>query len=52
VSDDGEVKEVAVKVLSVIDEEQSQSFVMEAQFMMKLDHQCIVQLLGSFILKN
>jgi len=47
-SDQGVVKEVAVKALSkeTIEPHQSEEFLREAKVMMTLDHQCIVQLLG------
>jgi Protein tyrosine and serine/threonine kinase len=46
-NDAGTVRGVAVKVLSDVDEEQTANFVQEATFMMNLDHQCIVQLIGT-----
>ena len=45
----GVTKDVAIKALSdaAVDATQSEEFMGEARVMMGLDHQCIVQLLGT-----
>ena len=45
----GETKDVAIKALSdsAVEVTQSEDFLGEARVMMGLDHQCVVQLLGT-----
>ena len=45
-TEEGEVQDVAIKVLHDIDERQAQTFIREANNMMQIDHHCIVRLIG------
>lgn len=43
----GEEKSVAIKVLHALDNGQTDEFIKEAELMMKMDHQCVVHLIGN-----
>jgi serine/threonine protein kinase len=42
----GETKNIAIKVINTVEQSQMEDFLQEADVMMKLDHQCVVQLIG------
>ena len=49
VDENNVVKNVAVKLLHNMEKEQKEEFLREAELMMRLDHQCVVRLMGTFI---
>ena len=45
-NENGHIRDVAVKVINAVEESSKQDFIREANVMMNLDHQCIVQFIG------
>ena len=45
-TDKGEERKIAIKELNSLEKSQAEDFLREAEVMMQLDHQCVVQLIG------